>query len=128
MNTPKVGRTKLHKAIRFFQEHAGYCTPPGKMVCAKHLAIAERAAELSGAVYEWEYEQSFLAPEDLTDDAKLIEKWRENPPEVMNCILRDGNGVVRASLGGIIDADANYRRVIEAELALEAFGQEYFIN
>lgn len=36
------------------------------------------------------------------------------------CVLRDAEGNVLASLWSIWDADADYRRVVEAELAWEA--------
>jgi len=49
------------------------------------------------------------------DEHLFVTMWSADENEVL------------ASLGSIIGADANYRRVIEAELALEAFADEYRI-
>jgi hypothetical protein len=42
------------------------------------------------------------------------------PKEVLGAVLRDEHGHVLASLWGIADPDRNYKRVVEAELTLEA--------
>jgi hypothetical protein len=124
---------EYRKGIKFFQEHAGYCTPPGRMACAKSLAIAEQAANVAEAQFEWRQEE-FERIEDLLDSSmfrsenefkRYCDKYRD---DVLCCILRDANGDVLASLGGIIGADKDYRRVVEAELALEAFSREFFIH
>jgi len=49
--------TPRQKQIQFFQEHAGYCTPPGRMACAKALADAETLADELDLHVTWEYEQ-----------------------------------------------------------------------
>jgi len=45
------------------------------------------------------------------------------PSEVLVAILKDASGNVIGSLSGIGDPDNNYRRVVEAELALEALAR-----
>src|SRR5438270_594171 len=54
---------KMNPAERFFYEHAGYATPPGRVACAKALAKAEAKAlllgltltlEPDGEVYAWQ--------------------------------------------------------------------------
>lgn len=129
-NYLKVGKSLLHlskpatrQAIEFFAKHAGYCVPPGRMACAKHLAQAEQLANDKQWMFSWEpdtddYEGS------LGDHEYWCEKEQRGIPhqhEVYYCQLwaNDGNTML-ASLCGILDPDRNYRRVVEAELALEA--------
>jgi len=112
------------QAFKFFLEHAGYCTPPGRAACAAMLARAEEklhAAVEDERVYVlWEWE-------DDIDDSWMSERERKQPHEWTRCaIVRDivcdrGHKHVEylASLGSIVDVDASYRRVIEAELAAE---------
>jgi hypothetical protein len=122
---------QLIERFRFFLKHSGYSTPPGKAACALALARAEHVArEIADAQYEWQ--DDFDRPiEDLIDPSVFrsddefkayCDKYRD---DVTGCVLRDANGEVRASLCGIIGADSAYRRVVEAELALEAYAQEY---
>jgi hypothetical protein len=114
----------MRKRIRFFADNAGYCTPPGRMVCAKHLADAEAFAEEIGLTCEWEYENedwmSFAGdPEEEYRENFASGKW-----VCMYAVVRGDNREVLASLGGIVighsRADDNYRRVVEAELFQEA--------
>ena len=122
---------RLRQSFHFFLHHAGYATPPGRAVCALALARAEHVArDIADASFEWE--DDFDQPiEDLLDPSifhsedefkAYCDRYRD---DVTGCVLRDANGNVRASLWGIIGADSAYQRVVEAELALEAFAQEY---
>jgi len=85
------------------------------------LARAEKIAEDRGWEAEWEPEQE--AWEDFLGDYDKI----EDIDSVEFCMLKDDQGRVLASLGGITFSkksssaeDRNYRRYTEAELALEA--------
>lgn len=128
MNTPKVGRTKqarlakLTPAERFFYEHAGYSYKPkaetreqGRIRCAIALAKAEIEASNVGLTFVWDWDEcpdlSWMSEEELAQEH-----------EVLCCRIPDPENTrySLASLCGIVDADANYRRVIEAELASEA--------
>lgn len=100
---------QFRNAWKFFMENAGYCTPPGRMVCAKHLAQAEEWAEETGVTFAWDWDHYA----DLADFDCPVS-------EVLACACISPTGEVLASLSGIADPDRNYRRVIEAELALEA--------
>jgi hypothetical protein len=123
----QAGRTSRAKATKvltkdelFFFDHAGYSyktgeetAQQGRIRCASSLAHAEQLADRLGWTFEWEYDQdpdlSWMTPEELAKDH-----------EVLGCILKDADGQVLESLWGIVDADANYRRVVEAELADQA--------
>ncbi len=102
----------LRRAYRFFHEHAGYCVgrrAQGALV----LAHAERDAASAGFTFSEEA------------DAHADLSWMEadeaaKDHECIGMVCRDADGNVLASLWGIVDADANYRRVVRAELALEA--------
>jgi hypothetical protein len=105
--------SNLRRAFRFFFDHAGYAVPPGRAVCAVQLARAEARADSLGWTAEW----TFDADADLS---WMSDSEREQEHEIEGCILRDSEGRVLASLWGIVDADSAYRRVVEAELSLEA--------
>lgn len=115
------------KAEDFFYEHAGYSYDPktetpeqGRRRGAKELAKAEEWAKGHGYYFEWEQEgepwSTFLdgTEVDIDDVSDIV--W---------VVMRDDEGKVVQSLGGIIEghderANRRYRRVVEAELALEA--------
>ena len=129
MNTQtKAGRTKTAKARKaltpnqlFFYEHAGYAYKPetetaeqGRIRCAIEMAQDE---EKVTAMSSWHYEWS--------DDWEIDDSWMTEEEKAQDhtwevCQLLDENDHVLASCGGIVDADPNYRRVMEAELAGEA--------
>jgi hypothetical protein len=97
---------KLKARIDFFYKHNG-----PDLRAARDLARAEKFAAESGWEVDWQYDPE---PYQMGDA-------EETPPsEVMVAALRDSDNNVLASLGGIGDPDANYRRVVDAELALEA--------
>jgi hypothetical protein len=95
---------------RFFHQHAGYSVG-NSAICAFKLAKAEIDAE--GVLsFVWE-------PDDRQWDG-------DGPtPETVECCLvyapeADISGPPLASLSGIGDPSPEYRRVVEAELAIEA--------
>ena len=108
---------------RFFYDHGGFSYDPqtetraqGKRRCAVALAEAETWAEQMGMTFEWEW--------DFDGDFGDHDVWCKpscgKQHEVTMVCAKYRDGQVAGSLCGIIDADANYRRVIEAELASEA--------
>jgi hypothetical protein len=104
----------LQSRYRFFKERAGYRVG-FRAAGALELARAEVKAERYGFTFDW------------SDDDQLAEafdgkEYREYPAEI--CVCED-RGEVLASLCGIIEASCEYRRVVEAELALEAFATHY---
>ena len=110
-------------AVRFFYDHAGWSYHPdtetpheGRLRGARALAKAERWAQEAGISFYWDFDTEGDEPE---------------PGYVfMRCDaytdgLVDGGGPqVVTSIGGIDEREdqpnLDYRRVIEAELALEA--------
>lgn len=109
------------KGIAFFYEHAGYCygaheTPEeGRQRCAEQLAGAELWARLENYTFEWEQDE--LDSSEWSDEQPV---W---PTYV--CLMRDEAGHVVQSLGGLdfgTGPYGPYRRVVEAELALEQMG------
>ncbi len=103
-----MSNMELRKAWLFFLENAGYCTPPGRVVCAMNLAKAERWAQEQGVTAKWVYDDE---PYEMGDAET------EMPSEVLGCVLTHGDETV--SLWSIGDPSPEYRRVVEAELALE---------
>lgn len=104
------------KAFRFFLHNAGYATPPGRVPCAAQLATAERKASDLDITFEWVGDELG----DLGDhDYWCRKNCGISYHEVDGCIMRDSKGEEIGALWGIIDADDNYRRVVQAELASE---------
>lgn len=109
------------RAVDFFRKHAGYAVSAGESKArartrgAQALARAEAEATARGWRVDWEED-----PEEWQGDS-------ERPFEVLSAVLRDAEGRVLASLGSIgmtgnRRTDADYGRVVEAELAAEALG------
>lgn len=115
---------RLYKRYLFFKDHAGYCVGQ-RAVGALALARAEMWAEEHDIEFAWEWDDDG----DLSDhsywcnQAKLDEDYYERgntcDHDILGCRVV-WNGETQASLWSIIDPDSNYRRVVEAELALEA--------
>lgn len=112
----------MEKAAQFFYEHGGYSFNPstetaeqGRARCAESLASAERYALSQGFTFEWADDWS------VGDHvAEFGDCYKDGGPQTCeSCVCRDADGNVLASLGCIDDANTNYRRVIEAELASE---------
>lgn len=138
MNTrkDKAGRTSLARAKKvltsdelFFFENAGWSYEPkkesaqaGRIRCAKDLAHAEQVAEQLNWSYLWDWDnddyQGSLGDHEYW--CNLEARGVSHEHEILWCQLRDAEDNVLESLGGIIDPDTQYRRVIEAELADEA--------
>jgi hypothetical protein len=117
----------LPGAVAFFNEWAGWSYDPatespeeGRARTARHLAQAEEEAERRGWYVEWSDDW------EITDHAAEYgeEAYPNGNPETCeNADLYDEHGNMIRSLGCIDDADANYRRVVEAELAAEALAE-----
>lgn len=116
--------------IEFFADHGGYCTPPGRMVCAKSLADAETfkewAQDNGSLSIKWmEDEEGASYFEDETDRARI----EDGTYMVLGCVVTYRRplgplaGTVEdvSSLWGIMVSDVSdpYCRVVEAELVSE---------
>jgi len=106
---------------QFFFEHAGFFYNPatetvavGKLNSALTYAAAEAHARAECWYFEW-------VPDP---DADPYDWDGEGPigTEAYGCILRDASGKALASLWAIWDPGGVYRRIVQAELALEAKG------
>jgi len=131
---------RLYKAFQFFRQHAGFSTPPGRAQCALDLARAEQYAHDHDWVYEWELEQE--NPVDVLGEPDPVNGPFYDPTnDFVYCVLRDSEpschdaygrpvgGSVLGSLGMIEESKDtrernDYRRVVEAELALEAMYED----
>ena len=116
-----VDRT-LRRRWRFFFDHAGGIVGE-RAVTAMALARAEMHAEAADWYVLWEPDEcpdlSWLGPGEEVGEVLCAVLVR------MPQSASDGNlSTVLASLCGIVDPDASYRRVVEAELALEAMERE----
>lgn len=124
----------LYKRYRFFKQYAGWRVGHSTEE-ALALARAEQWAEDHDLEYEWNWDDEG----DLGDhaywckEARRFEARRNTAGDYMyyardECpcthdveyCVATYHDEVKASLSGIIDADRIYRRVVEAELALEA--------
>lgn len=122
----------LSKQEQFFYDNAGYSYDPktetpeqGKVRCAKAMAEAETWATEEGYYYRWEIDL-FSDSSDWSDE--------EPPWSVWACAMYSPDAQVVASLSGIDfgrDKEPwgdSYRRVVEAELALEIMSRRENIN
>lgn len=109
VNPPSV---TLRRAVAFFRKYAGHVV--GRQM-ANALDLAR--AESYGHAHDWRV--SWEGDPDA-DWSWMDATERKRDHEVESAVLRDRRGKVLASLGGIFDADQNYRRVVEAELMAEA--------
>lgn len=91
--------------VDFFKKHGGY-----KVKQATDLAKAEEEALDRGWSFEWENDQD-------PDLSWASDEERADIKEVLVAILKDENGKVLDSLGGIVDPTNHYARVVEAEMA-----------
>lgn len=118
---------KTKSAVRFFYQHAGFSFDPktetrnqGKWRCAREMARAEKYANAQDWLFEWEDDWSIGNHKEFYGEGSAYDE--HEPSTCESCLLRDLDGNVLASLSCIDDADVNYRRVVEAELACEALG------
>lgn len=133
-------------AVRFFFKAAGYSWNPktetkiqGRWRGARELAAAEKRAKELGLTIVWEYDED---PDTSWMDAEQLADLRNGSTEMLCCyVFKDAKDCGRcesfadytrhhwvrpeilASLSGIhtdVDDKFHYRRVVGAELAMEA--------
>ena len=109
-------------AYHFMLANAGYSHAPdeapivGRRRCAKALAKAEKRAWDEGYSFDWDIDKCGTSADWGEPDAYSV--W--------TCVMRDPEGRIAASLGGIDMGRGGepwgnpYRRVVEAELACDA--------
>lgn len=113
----------------FFYKHAGYSYDPAKETEAEgrergaiQLAQAEQYALNNDWEVVWEYDQEPCIGCDCGDFDCPCYARREH--ETFAAFLTDGRGReshhILAALGSICEPSEEYRRVVNAELALEA--------
>ena len=117
-------KTAKQQAYLFFLRHAGYSYDPktqtkqqGRSECARKLAKAERDARALGYTFEWTDDIDGCIGCDC--DSPECDCSTGEPHECLVCLMRDSNGKVVQSLGSVCKPSREYRRVVEAELALE---------
>lgn len=107
------------EAEQLFFQHAGWSYDPatetadqGKERCARELAHAEAWGKRAGVTFTWENDWS-------VDHQKEYDCYEDGGPSTCEGCVAWLSGEVVASLWCIDDATAEYRRVVEAELASE---------
>lgn len=122
-------QTPKQAAYLFFLKNAGYSYTPGtetpkagRSRCARELAKAERDAAALGYYFEWCNDWDGCIGCDCGEDSCSCSTGE--PHECLVCqIFPPESESCAASLGSICEPSREYRRVIEAELALEALAQ-----
>ncbi len=84
---------------------------PNDLKRAKKLALAEKFGDDAGWSVKWASD---------TEEYQLGDAEENPPTEVLYAVLHDRDGNVLNSLSGIGDPSNDYKRVVEAELILEA--------
>ena len=120
----KMGRSRrikildIFSAYQFFRTHAGGIIG-NNAATALALAKAERYANMHDLKFEWSDDWSVGSHREFYGKGSCYED--HEPSTCESCVLWNAaHTKVLASLSCIDDASAEYRRVIEAELALEA--------
>lgn len=120
------------EAFRFFLEHAGYATPPGRAACALELARAEAGLQCALAYGEgsvdWREDWTPYDPGDACTEDEARERFASGEwTGPFGCVVAIGDDQhprAVASLWGIVlgprGLDDPYCRVVVAELAAEA--------
>jgi hypothetical protein len=115
----------MTKTERFFFDNAGYSYDPrtetrkqGRLRCARALALAEETAAERNWEFLWDADQDGCIGCDCgAEDCKCC---TGEPHEILCCALKDADGKILASMGGICEPTRDYGRIVEAELASEA--------
>jgi hypothetical protein len=118
----------MQSAYQFFLKHAGYSYDPktekpidGRRRCARELASVERIARYGDYDYHW----SIDPHTDSSDFDDSDEPW-----QLWQCCMVNSDGRIVASLHGIDFGrdgspwSSSYRRVVEAELAIDGLTNE----
>lgn len=116
-------------AYTFFLKHAGYSYDPvretpiqGRRRCARALAQAEKHAREQDWQYAWIFDEDGCIGCDCGQADCACSTGAAH--ESLICVLRDDIGRIRATLGSVCNPTREYRRVVEAELALEVMPRE----
>ena len=117
-------KTAKQQAYLFFLKNGASSYNPaietkqqGRSECARKLAKAERDARALGYTFEWEYDSDGCIGCDCNSPDCACSTGESH--ECLVCLMCDSNGKVVQSLGSVCEPSREYRRVIEAELALE---------
>lgn len=125
-------KTKMTKAEQFFYDNAGFGYDPkteteeeGKVKCAKALAKAEAFATEQGWSVTWEQSGEQYGWQGETFDVITKPGFKGETFDGYDAALYDEDGHFLGSIGGVTFAKNTptgdpYKRVVEAELALEA--------
>jgi hypothetical protein len=121
-------KTAKQQAYLFFLRNAGYSYNPqtqtkqaGRSECARKLAKAERDARALGYTFEWEYDSEGCT--GCSCDSPDCDCSTGADHETLGCRMVNTDGHTVQSLWSICKPSREYRRVIEAELALEEMSQ-----
>lgn len=106
-----------NSAARFFYQHAtnDHEYVADRIATAQTLASAEQWAREADITFDWV--DDWAVGDHV---AEFGDAYDKQPESCEGCIAHNCRRQVVASLWCIDDADTNYRRVIEAELAAEA--------
>ena len=117
-------QTAKQQAYLFFLRNAGYSYDPktqtkqqGRAASARRLAKAERDARALGYMFEWQDDCDGCI--GCSCDSPECDCSTGEPHECLVCLMHNSRGVCCQSLGSVCEPSREYRRVIEAELALE---------
>lgn len=113
--TRKARLKSISSAYQFFRKNAGGIVGQNAL-SALRLAKAEACATDNRWNFLWENDECIGC--DCGNESCPCSSGK--PHSSLVCILYDSNDVTLASLGSICEPTYTYRRVVEAELALEA--------
>lgn len=107
---------RLFEAFKFFRPRNGQIGRRATVGVA--LARAEIAAKEKGIAFQWQDD-----PDGMPEDGKCSCGCGAEIQACEGCLAYSGRYEHLSSLWGIWDADPDYRRIVMAELALEALDE-----
>ena len=117
-------KTAKQQAYLFFLKNGASSYNPsietkrqGYARMARLLAKAERDARALGYTFDWEYDSDGCIGCDCDSPDCACSTGESH--ECLVCLMRDSHGICCQSLASICEPSREYRRVVEAELALE---------
>lgn len=116
-------------AVAFFMENGSwsrYATETeaqGRARSGLSLARAERKAKRKDWYVTWDDDWTLATSHAQEFGEAYADMANGEPNTCQTATLYNSRGDVLASLGCIDDADKDYRRVVEAELAAQALGE-----
>lgn len=119
----RVGKVPSAEAFLFFFRNSHSTKPgPRKIEGAIEDAVSEAEARRRGWRFHWDHDPSGCLGCECDSPTCKCSTGEEH--ETLDCLLRDAEGEVVGSIGGVCGLTRDYRRILEAQIASEALHEQ----